>query len=75
MIEDALTGKADLIAVYSLDRLFRDHFLTELYRRKLEEKGIGIASIIEDLREGESALPVRQLFGRCPLCCGILEDA
>jgi DNA invertase Pin-like site-specific DNA recombinase len=66
MIEDALAGGASLILVHSLSRLFREHFFMEKYRRKLEEKGVKIASITEDVGDSEIGLFMQQflsLFG------------
>jgi site-specific DNA recombinase len=60
MIDDALSGQADLILVQSLSRLFRNHFLFEMYCRKLKEKGIGILSITEVSGGNESALMMQQ---------------
>lgn len=66
MIEDALSGLADVIVVHSLTRLFREHFFMEKYRRKLEEKGVRIVSITEDVGDSEIGLFIQQflsLFG------------
>jgi site-specific DNA recombinase len=62
MIEDALSGQADLILVHSISRFSREHFLFEMYRRKLEAKGIGLASVSEDFGESESALLMQQFI-------------
>ena len=70
MVENALAGQADLILVEDFSRLFRDYYLMETYRRKLNQKGIEVVSITQSGGESEPAFVV----GRCPLCGGSLED-
>jgi DNA invertase Pin-like site-specific DNA recombinase len=69
MIEDALSGQADLILVEDFSRLFRDWALMKTYRRKLDQKGIGVVSITQP--ETDSTLVFEK--GCCLLCGGSLE--
>jgi site-specific DNA recombinase len=62
MIEDALSGTADIILVESTHRLFRDHLLMEKYRRKLGEQGIKIVSTTDRLDDSDIGLFMKQCF-------------
>ncbi|MDX2145433.1 MAG: recombinase family protein [Rhodospirillaceae bacterium] len=41
----------DLIVVHSFSRFFRDSYLFEYYRRKLEKNGVGIVSITQEVND------------------------
>ena len=63
MIDDACCAPppAQIILVHSFTRLFRESFLQELYRRKLEENGIVFASVTEEFGEGDAGLLMQKL--------------
>ena len=53
MIEDSGKGKFEVIIVHSLNRFSRDTILWTSYRHKLEENGVKILSVSEDLSSME----------------------
>jgi site-specific DNA recombinase len=61
MIGDALSRGTDLILLHSFDRLFRDPFLTEKYRRKLLQRGVSIASVTQAFSSEEPSQLMQQL--------------
>lgn len=60
MVQNALSGDADLILVQDFSRLFRDTFLIEKYKRKLEKGGVAIRTTSE--ATGKFAPFARQLI-------------
>lgn len=52
----------DLIVVHSYSRFFRDTYLFEFYRRKLEKKGVELVSITQATADNPAGHMVRQIF-------------
>ncbi len=64
LIADATSaeGPFDVIVFHSFSRFFRDFFLFELYRRKLQSNGVSIVSITQELGDDPMADMARQVF-------------
>jgi site-specific DNA recombinase len=67
MIDDAVRGTVgfNVIVVHSQSRFFRDAFLAELYRRRLDKAGVEVVSTTQDFGEGpvaEMALKMVAIF-------------
>ncbi len=64
MIEAALKAPKpfDLILVHSFSRFFRDEVHFELYRRRLEKRGIGVVSITQEMSDGPGGEITRRVI-------------
>lgn len=52
----------DVVVVHSFSRFFRDAFLAENYRRRLEKNGVNLVSITQELSDDPNGNMIRQVF-------------
>ena len=56
MVDDSAEGLFDIVLVHKLDRFSRDIYDKELYKRKLEENGVILQSVLEELTDTPESL-------------------